>query len=62
MICGILCNLQTISDIYERAKAEPVSKFLLEEFKIRKLSSRVQLYNLIGCADPQKFGKVFDER
>lgn len=61
MICGMLCNLQTISDIYEWAKAEPVREFLLEEFKIRKLPSRAQFYNLIGCVDPQKFDMVFIE-
>ena len=28
MICGMLCNLQNISDIHEWAQAEPVRNFL----------------------------------
>ncbi len=28
MICGMLCNLQNISDIHEWAQAEPVRDFL----------------------------------
>lgn len=61
MICGMLCNLQTIADIYEWAKAEPVREFLLKEFGIFKLPSRAQFYNLIGCVNPQKFTLVFIE-
>ena len=34
MICGMLCNLQNISDIHEWAKAEPVHDFLFKEFRI----------------------------
>lgn len=30
MICGMLCNLQNISDIYEWSKAEPVREFLYQ--------------------------------
>lgn len=59
MICGMLCNLQSISDIYEWAKAEPVQEFLLQEFKIRKLPSRAQFYNLVGCIDSEKFNMIF---
>ncbi len=61
MICGMLCNLQNISDIYEWAKAEPIKEFLFKEFKIRKLPSRAQFYNLIGCINPQKFNVLFIE-
>ncbi|MCD8215123.1 MAG: ISAs1 family transposase [Clostridiales bacterium] len=61
MICGMLCNLQTIADIHEWAKAEPVRGFLLREFDIFKLPSRAQFYNIIGCVDPKKFNLVFTE-
>ncbi len=53
MVCGMLCSLQNISDIYEWAKAMPVQEFLLKEFNIHKLPSRAQFYNLIGCVNPQ---------
>lgn len=59
MICGMLCNLQTIADIHEWAKAEPVREFLRKEFDIPKLPSRAQFYNIIGCVDPEKFNLVF---
>lgn len=55
IICGMLCNLQNISDIYEWAKAEPVRQFLFREFGIRKLPSKAQFYNLIKCINPKKF-------
>lgn len=61
MVCGMLCNLQNISDIYEWAKAIPVQEFLLKEFNIHKLPSRAQFYNLIGCVNPQKFNIMFIE-
>ena len=31
MICGMLCNLQNISDIHEWSKAEPVRELLLTQ-------------------------------
>ncbi len=61
MICGMLCNLQNISDIYEWAKSEPAKQFLLEEFNMHKIPSRAQFYNLIGCINPQKFNILFIE-
>ena len=61
MICGALCDLTTISDIYEWAKAEPIKEFLLKEFKIHKLPSRAQFYNIIGCIDPKSLNKIFIE-
>ncbi len=59
LICGMLCNLQTISDIHEWSKAEPVREFLLREFCIRKLPSRAQFYNIIAMVDPEKFNTIF---
>ena len=61
MVCGMLCNLQNISDIYEWAKAKPTQEFLKKEFNIYKLPSRAQFYNLIGYVKPEKFNKVFIE-
>lgn len=59
MICGMLCNLQTISDIHEWSKAEQVKEFLLEQFQIRKIPSRAQFYNLLSCVDASKFNAAF---
>lgn len=61
MICGMLCSLQNISDIYEWAKSEPARQFLFDEFKIHKLPSRAQFYNLIGYVNPKKFNIIFIE-
>ena len=33
MVCGMLCNLQTIDDIYEWAKSEPTGMFLKHELR-----------------------------
>ena len=59
LICGALCGLQNISDIYEWSKAAPVREFFFEEFQIRKFPSRAQFYNIIGCVDSEKFNKIF---
>lgn len=61
MICGMLCNLQNISDIHQWAQSEPVREFLFKEFSICKIPSRAQFYNLIKCVDPEKFNLVFIE-
>lgn len=61
MICGMLCNLQSITDIYEWSKAEPVQEFLFKEFRIYKLPSRAQFYNLLGYVKPERFQEVFIE-
>lgn len=59
MICGMLCNLQNISDIHEWSKAEPVRELLLTQFQIRKIPSRAQFYNLLACVDSTKFNMAF---
>lgn len=59
MICGMLCSLQNIADIYDWAQAEPVRDFLFGEFHIYRLPSRAQFYNLIGCVKASRFQEVF---
>lgn len=59
MICGMLCNLQNISDIHEWSQSKPVRQFLLEQFQIRKIPSRVQFYNLLSCVEASKFNTAF---
>lgn len=59
MICGMLCNLQSIADIYDWVQAEPVRDFMFREFHIYKIPSRAQFYNLIGCIKYERFQEVF---
>ena len=59
MICGLLCNLQNISDIYDWASEDIIKEFFLERFGIRKLPSRAQFYNILGKVDPKKFQEIF---
>lgn len=61
VICGMLSNLQNISDIHQWAQAKPIQNFLYNEFGIYKIPSKAQFYNLIGCVDPEKFSKLFIE-
>ncbi|MDR0898302.1 MAG: ISAs1 family transposase, partial [Oscillospiraceae bacterium] len=59
MICGLLCSLQTIDDIHEWAKAKPTRELLAEKFGIERIPCRAQMYNILGCVNPEKFGQVF---
>jgi len=59
MVCGMLCSLQTIEDIYEWSKAAPVRAFLKEQFSIEKFPCRAQFYNILGCVDAEKFSLSF---
>ena len=59
MICGMLCNLQNISDIHKWSKSEPTAKFMAKEFGIVKIPSRAQFYNILGNVKPEKFNLAF---
>jgi predicted transposase YbfD/YdcC len=59
MICGMLCNQKTIDDIYEWSKSKPTRKFLKKVFKIERIPSRAQFYNIIGCVKSDVFNKSF---
>lgn len=59
MVCGMLCSLQTIEDIYEWSKAAPVRAFLKEWFLIEKFPCRAQFYNILACVDAEKFSHAF---
>jgi len=59
LVSGMWCSLQTIDDIHEWTQAEPVRKFSLEEFGIKKVPCRAQFYNIIGRVDAEKFNKCF---
>lgn len=61
MICGMLCSLQNIEDIYEWSKAKPVKEMLCNVFGITKIPCRAQFYNIIGCVKADKFNTSFME-
>jgi predicted transposase YbfD/YdcC len=59
MVCGMLCSLQSINDIYEWSQAAPVRKFLDERFGIGKISCKAQFYNILACVNAEKFNLLF---
>jgi len=59
MVCGMLCSLQSIEDIYEWSKAAPVREFLKGQFFIEKYPCRAQFYNILGSVDCEKFNLAF---
>ena len=59
MICGLLCNLQSISDIHKWAMATPTKKFFDEYFNIREIPCRAQFYNILAAVNPEKFNLAF---
>ena len=59
MVCGMLCGLQTIDDIYEWSKAEPSRVFLKKQFELEKFPCRAQFYNILACVDAEKFSQEF---
>ena len=54
MICGMLCNLQNISDIYEWAKANPTQEFLRKEFNIYNRSYYTLFFLFLQVEYPQR--------
>jgi len=61
MVCGMLCQLQTIDDIHEWATAKPTGLFMEEEFGIKRIPCRAQFYNIIGCVDGDRFRDSFQK-
>lgn len=59
MVCGMLCSLQTIDDIFEWSKAAPARAFLKERFGIEDFPCRAQFYNILACVDSEKFSGAF---
>ena len=59
MICGLLCNLQNISDIHRWATAESNRNFFEKYFRIKEIPCRAQFYNILGSVNPEKFNIAF---
>jgi len=58
-VCGMLCGLETVSDIHEWSKARPVRVFLAEQFGMDDVPCRSQFYNILAYVDAEQFGKSF---
>jgi len=59
IVCGMLCGLENVSEIYDWAKAAPVRTFLHEQLSIEGMPSRAQFYNIFGRVNAEQFGKSF---
>jgi len=58
-VCGLLCGLETVSDIHEWSKARPVRAFLTEQFGMKDVPCRSQFYNILAYVDAEQFEKSF---
>ena len=58
-VCGLLCGLETVSDIHEWSKARPVRAFLAEQFGMKEVLCRSQIYNILSYVDAEQFEKSF---
>jgi len=59
VVCGMLCGLETVSDIHDWSKARPVRAFLAEQFGMDDVPCRSQFYNILAYVDAEQFGKSF---
>jgi predicted transposase YbfD/YdcC len=59
MVCGMLCSLQTIGDIYEWSQAGAPRTFMKKRFGIEDFHCRAQFYNILGSVDAEKFNRAF---
>jgi len=59
VISGMLCGIQRIDDIYDWMESIPTRKFINEQFGIKKIPCRAQMYNILGCVDAEKFKLSF---
>jgi len=42
---GMLCGIQRIDDIYDWVESAPTRRFIAEQFGIKKIPCRAQVYN-----------------
>ena len=59
LLCGLLCQQKTVSEIHEWTEANPTRTFLADEFGIMKIPCRAQFYNILGCVNAEKFNYHF---
>jgi len=61
LILGLLCRLQTLSDIHAWAESRPAREMLRNEFGIRKIPCYSHFTNLVGMIDSDELNKIFTE-
>jgi len=59
LLCGLLCQQKTISEIHEWTEAYPTRSFFADEFGIIKIPCRAQFYNILGCVSAERFNYHF---
>jgi predicted transposase YbfD/YdcC len=59
IVCGMLCGLENLSEIYDWATAKPVRAFLTEQISIAEIPCKAQFYNILGRVNAEQFGKSF---
>jgi len=59
MLCGLLCQQKTISEIHEWTEAGPTQSFFADEFGIKRIPCRAQFYNILGCINAERFNYHF---
>jgi len=59
VVCGMLCGLENMSEIYDWAISKPTRAFLTEQISIAEIPCRAQFYNILGRVNAEQFGKSF---
>jgi len=59
LLCGLLCQQKSVSEIHEWTEASPTQSFLSDEFGITRIPCRAQFYNILGCVNAERFNYHF---
>jgi predicted transposase YbfD/YdcC len=59
LVCGMLCNQQTIDDIHDWTDSKHTRKFLKKVFNIERIPCRAQFYSIIATVNAEEFNKCF---
>ena len=59
LLCGLLCQQKSVSEIHEWTEASPTQAFFADEFGITRIPCRAQFYNILGCVNAERFNYYF---
>jgi predicted transposase YbfD/YdcC len=59
LVAGALCGIETIKYIHQWAESEPTQQFLQKVFRIDKIMSRAQFYNILAVVKADAFKRSF---
>jgi predicted transposase YbfD/YdcC len=59
LLCGLLCQQKTVSEIHEWTEAQPTRLFFADEFGITRIPCRAQFYNILGYVNAERFNYHF---